>query len=91
MALKLITSAAYVDPELAAEFGRLPPAFLPVGHGRLSAISKPTIGLDAAFEHSALLMISTSHSKSSENPATRPRKLLLKHNGSKTSHGMRIL
>lgn len=35
MALKLITSAAYVDPELAAEFGRLPPAFLPVGHGRL--------------------------------------------------------
>lgn len=35
MAVKLITSAAYVDSELAAEFGRLPPAFLPVGHKRL--------------------------------------------------------
>lgn len=31
----LITSAAYVDGELAAEFGRLPPAFLPVGNRRL--------------------------------------------------------
>lgn len=31
----LIASAAYVDIELAAEFGKLPPAFLPVGHNRL--------------------------------------------------------
>ncbi|CAN5208860.1 hypothetical protein BH09PSE1_BH09PSE1_07350 [soil metagenome] len=31
----LITSASYVNAELAAEFGRLPPAFLPFGHSRL--------------------------------------------------------
>ena len=31
----LITSAAYVEPELVAEFGRLPPAFLPLGNRRL--------------------------------------------------------
>ena len=31
----LITSAAYGAPELSAEFGRLPPAFLPVGNRRL--------------------------------------------------------
>lgn len=31
----LITSAAYVNPEMAAEFGLLPPAFLPLGTQRL--------------------------------------------------------
>ena len=31
----LITSAAYVNDELAAEYGELPPSFLPFGHGRL--------------------------------------------------------
>jgi hypothetical protein len=31
----LITSGAYIDGELAAEFGPLPPAFLPVGNRRL--------------------------------------------------------
>jgi len=31
----LIASAAYCEPELVAEFGRLPPAFLPVGNRRL--------------------------------------------------------
>lgn len=31
----LITSAAYVDAEFQAEFGKLPPAFLPVGNKRL--------------------------------------------------------
>ncbi len=31
----LITSGAYAGSELAAEFGRLPPAFLPVGNQRL--------------------------------------------------------
>lgn len=31
----LITSAAYVGPEFQAEFGKLPPAFLPVGNKRL--------------------------------------------------------
>lgn len=34
----LISSGAYVDTELAAEFGRLPPAFLPIGHARLYAL-----------------------------------------------------
>ena len=33
--LTLITSASYVNAELAAEFGRLPPSFLPFGHNRL--------------------------------------------------------
>jgi hypothetical protein len=28
----LLTSAAYIDPEFSAEFGLLPPAFLPVGN-----------------------------------------------------------
>lgn len=31
----IITSAQFVDPELAAEFGKIPPAFLPVGNKRL--------------------------------------------------------
>lgn len=33
--VRLILSGAYVEQELAAEFGRLPPAFLPVGTQRL--------------------------------------------------------
>lgn len=33
--IRLIASAAYVDQELSAEFGRIPPAFLPVGTSRL--------------------------------------------------------
>ncbi len=31
----LITSGAYVESELASEFGKIPPAFLPVGNRRL--------------------------------------------------------
>lgn len=31
----LITSGAYLTPELESEFGRIPPAFLPVGNRRL--------------------------------------------------------
>lgn len=31
----LITSAAYVDGELASEFGNIPPCFLPIGNKRL--------------------------------------------------------
>ena len=31
MTVRLLTSGAYVDAELEAEFGRVPPAFLPVG------------------------------------------------------------
>ncbi len=33
--MRLITSAAYVGQELSAEFGEIPPAFLPVGVARL--------------------------------------------------------
>lgn len=33
--MKLISSAAYVEQDLAYEFGRLPPAFLPIGNRRL--------------------------------------------------------
>lgn len=35
MSVFLITSAAYVDSELVAEFGKLPPSFLPLGSSRL--------------------------------------------------------
>ena len=31
----VITSAAYLEPQLEAEFGRIPPAFLPLGNKRL--------------------------------------------------------
>jgi hypothetical protein len=33
--LSLITSGAFIGPELAAEFGPIPPSFLPIGHDRL--------------------------------------------------------
>lgn len=35
MSVAIITSAAYISAEMAAEFGPLPPAFLPVGNTRL--------------------------------------------------------
>lgn len=37
-AVTLITSGAYVNAEIAAEYGRLPPSFLPIGHDRLVAL-----------------------------------------------------
>ncbi|GJE28579.1 aminoglycoside phosphotransferase family protein [Methylobacterium organophilum] len=36
--ITLITSAAYVNAEIAAEYGLLPPSFLPIGHDRLIAL-----------------------------------------------------
>jgi hypothetical protein len=35
MSVAIIASAAYISAEMAAEFGPLPPAFLPVGNSRL--------------------------------------------------------
>ena len=35
MSVAIITSAAYINAEMAAEFGPLPPSFLPVGNTRL--------------------------------------------------------
>src|ERR1700733_7577601 len=35
MSVGIITSAAFINPEMSAEFGQLPPAFLPVGNARL--------------------------------------------------------
>ena len=35
MSVALITAAAYINQEMAAEFGPLPPAFLPLGNARL--------------------------------------------------------
>jgi len=35
MSVGLIASAAYINQEMAAEFGLLPPAFLPLGNARL--------------------------------------------------------
>ncbi len=40
----LIMSGAYVDAELAAEFGRLPPSFLPVGSSRLYELQVAAFG-----------------------------------------------
>jgi hypothetical protein len=42
----VIASAAYAVAELCAEFGRLPPAFLPIGHRRLYDLQ-----LEWAFQH----------------------------------------
>jgi len=40
----LIASGAYVEPELQAEFGRLPPAFLPLGNRRLFVHQHAALG-----------------------------------------------
>src|SRR5438105_3153555 len=42
--IRLILSGAYVEQELAAEFGRLPPAFLPVGTQRLYELQISNFG-----------------------------------------------
>ena len=47
MSVNLITSAAYVATELVAEYGKLPPAFLPVGHERLYALQAAVLGSGA--------------------------------------------
>ncbi|HWX46635.1 MAG TPA: capsular biosynthesis protein [Roseomonas sp.] len=46
--LLLITSAAYVNAEIAAEFGHLPPCFLPFGHARLYAAQLAGLPADGA-------------------------------------------
>lgn len=46
-AITLIPSAAYVETELAAEYGRVPPAFLPVGHRRLYELQLQVVGADS--------------------------------------------
>jgi hypothetical protein len=43
MTVTLITSAAYIGTELAAEYGHLPPTFLPVGHKRLFELQHQTL------------------------------------------------
>lgn len=49
-AVGLILSAAYVDQELSAEFGPLPPCFLPVGDRRLYALQVERMaGLEALY------------------------------------------
>jgi len=40
----LISSAAYVEPALEAEFGRIPPAFLPLGNRRLFVHQRLALG-----------------------------------------------
>ncbi len=42
----LITSAAYLDQEFSSEFGRIPPAFLPVGNRRLYHHQAATLPAD---------------------------------------------
>lgn len=59
MSLGLITSAAYINAEMAAEFGALPPAFLPIGNARLytlqatalkGQVDRLALTLPASFE-----------------------------------------
>jgi hypothetical protein len=45
--LRLIASAAYVEQELAAEFGQIPPAFLPIGVSRLYEAQITQLGADS--------------------------------------------
>ena len=47
--LRIITSAAYIDQELAAEFGRIPPSFLPIGVSRLYEAQIAGFGGDPVF------------------------------------------
>lgn len=47
-ALNLIASGAYVDQELTAEFGALPPSFLPLGVSRLYEHQRSLFADDAA-------------------------------------------
>ncbi len=44
MMTTILTSASYVTDELRAEFGLLPPAFLPVGHQRLYELQASVLG-----------------------------------------------
>jgi hypothetical protein len=46
MTIALVTAGSYVTDELAAEFGRLPTAFLPIGHKRLYDIQFDLLGGD---------------------------------------------
>lgn len=56
----LITSASYVEAELAAEFGRLPPAFLPVGHRRLYDIQGDLLGAGTYLSLPASFVLPTA-------------------------------
>lgn len=44
MIVTIITSASYISDELSAEFGVLPPSFLPVGHKRLYDLQVEILG-----------------------------------------------
>ncbi|MFM5906263.1 MAG: hypothetical protein ACKOPO_01525 [Novosphingobium sp.] len=57
MPVALITSGSYVDAELAAEFGRLPPAFLPLGHKRLYEVQAALLGQDVHLSLPASFII----------------------------------
>jgi hypothetical protein len=54
MALTLIPSGAYVGPEFSAEFGRIPPAFLPIGNRRLYQLQIDLLANRPAGERLAL-------------------------------------
>jgi hypothetical protein len=50
----IITSAAYVDTELMAEFGRIPPSFLPLGHERI--FTRQVVALQALVDQVVLTL-----------------------------------
>jgi len=65
----LITSAAYVDPEFQAEFGKLPPAFLPVANKRLFSLQANA--LKVAYPNESIwLTIPESYSISTQDSRT---------------------
>lgn len=65
----LITSAAYVDHEFQAEFGKLPPAFLPVGNKRLFRLQ--TNAVKAAFpDEPVWLTVPESYALSTQDVRT---------------------
>lgn len=59
MTVSIITSGAYVDAEIAAEFGLLPPSFLPVGNQRLYALQREEL---APFSERVVLTLPESFS-----------------------------
>jgi len=65
----LITSAAYVDPEFQAEFGKLPPAFLPVGNKRLFTLQAKALK-EAHPNESIWLTIPENYSISTQDART---------------------
>lgn len=58
--VSLITSGAFVDQELIAEFGLLPPSFLPLGVGRLYDLQIDNLRRNSTEKHPLYMMVPES-------------------------------